>query len=114
MATPGVWFANNDMIVTLVGLRTSTMSSTTWLNGSTNLTCNVWKADSTAASTNRVITNQNVAYVLGTNGIYRTTIQSTQHNMAVGTAGRAILTLNHLGVNGEWVAPFHVERRATT
>ena len=114
MASPSVWFQNNDMILTLVGLRTSTMSSTTWLNGSTNLLCNVWKADSTAASTNHVVTNQTVAYVGGTNGNYRTTVQSTQHTMQAGQVGMAILTLNHLGLNAEWRAAFHVERRATT
>ena len=114
MAAANIWFYNNDMMVTLSGLRTSTMASTAYLNNSTNLSVSVWKALTTAASTNRIVNARNMPYVAATNGDYRTVVQSTEHSMAVGTQGLAILTLSHLGVNGEWRTLFPVQPRRTT
>lgn len=118
MATPLVWFRNNDILLTLAGLRSSTMASGTYLNSSTRLTVSVWKASSTVASTNRVVNAQNVPYTTGTtngaNGTYQTVVQSTQQTMTAGTPGMAIFVLSHLGLNGEWRVPFHVEYRGST
>lgn len=118
MATPSVYWRNNDMLLTLAGLRSSTMASGTYLNSSTRLTVSVWKAGSTQSSTNRLVTAQNVPYTTattnGVKGTYQTVVQSTQAVMTVGTAGMAIFVLNHLGLDGEWRVPFHVEYRGAT
>jgi hypothetical protein len=109
-----MWFFANDMLLSLASLRTSTMPSTTFLNASTGVLANVWKAITTAASTNRIVTNRALTYVSGSNGIYRGVVQSTEHSMAVGTVGLSILTVNHLGLNAEWRVPFSVEYRRST
>ena len=112
MASPAVWFQNNDMLVTLSGLRTSTMASTAYLNGSTNVRLSVWSSQSTVGTP--IVSAQSMPYVAGTNGNYRTVVQSTQHNMTYGRSGLARITLSHLGITGEWFAVFFVEHRRAT
>lgn len=114
MPSANVLFINNDMVAGLSGIRSSTMASTAYLNGSTNVTLNVWKALSTASTANRVVTARNMAYVAGTNGGYQAVIQSTEHTMSVGNRGIAIMTVAHSGLNAEWRVLFPVEERRTT
>lgn len=114
MPAADVWFLNNDMVITLSGLRSSTMAASSYLNSSTNVSVTVWKALSTAASTNRIIAARNMGYVAASNGNYRAVGQSTEHSMSVGTRGIAIITVNHSGLNGEWRVKFPVEERRTT
>jgi len=114
MAQPSIWFYNNDMLATLTGLRSSTMSSTAYLNSSTGVTVSVWKALSTAVVANRVVNAANLAYLAGTNGNYRAVVQSTQHGMTIGSPGLAIYKVAHSGLDGEWRLIFKVEPRLTT
>lgn len=111
---PEVWWINNDMLVKLENLRTSTMSTGSYLNNSTNLKVNVWKALSTGTPADRVVTNRLMSYVAATNGNYRTVIQSTDHTMSIGVTGLAIISLAHLGLNAEWRVPFRVDPRRTS
>jgi hypothetical protein len=41
-------------------------------------------------------------YVSGTNGRYRTVVQSTAAAITTTQRGMVIFTLNHSGLNGEW------------
>lgn len=109
-----VWFANNDMVVQVANVRSSTMSSTAYLNSSTGITCAVWKALTTASTSNRVVNATNMPYSTGTNGTYKLTIQSTAHTMSTGTAGMAVITLTHSGLDAEWRPQFVVSRRRST
>jgi hypothetical protein len=100
------------MILSLIGLKSSTMASSMWINASTNVLANIWSTQSTAAA--KIITNRNLAYVSGTNGNYRGVIHSTEQTMKYGVTGLAIITFTQLGLNGEWRVPFHVEVRRTS
>lgn len=113
MALPGVWFYRNDMALSLSGLQSSTMSSTSYVNNSTNVTASVWRVLTTASSA-AVITNRRLVYRAGTNGAYRGIVQSTEHSMSTGTRGLAIISVHHLGIDAEWRVPFLVEPRRTT
>lgn len=114
MPAADVWFLNNDMVITLSGLRSSTMAASSYLNSSTNVNVSVWKTLSTSASTNRIITARNMGYVSASNGNYRAVAQSTEHSMTISNRGLAIITVNHSGLNGEWRVKFPVEERRTT
>lgn len=115
MAQPFPWYLGNDQLVSVSGVRTSTMASTAYLNSSTNLTVNLWKTQTTAASTNRFVTNRVLSYIAASNGNYRATIQSTEASSIVeGTKGLAIFTLSQAGLNAEWRAPFLGQYRRTT
>ena len=112
MPTASVWYENNDMLITLSGLKSSTMTSTQYLNSSTGVTANVWETFSTTSTTNQVMANANMTYVSGTNGNYRVVTQSSAASALVDADfGVAIITVDHAGLDGEWRVRFRVEHR---
>ena len=111
MAKASAWYDGNDMRVRLDLLRSSTMGSTSYLNSSTGVTVEIWQADTTASTANKVQAATNMPYVTASNGRYDLTIQSTGHTMSTGTLGMAIIKVAHSGLNGEWRPEFLVQRR---
>lgn len=115
MALPEIWHVNNDVVLTMTGLRSSTMASTAYLTSSTNLTVSVWKTLTTASTTNRLVNARTMTYVTASNGNYRAVVQSTESTaITAGLQGLAIFKLTHQGLNGEWRMPFQGNYRRTT
>lgn len=115
MAQPEAWYVNNDLLLQVTGVRSSTMAASSYLNSSTNVKVSVWKAVSTAATTNRLINARTLSYVSASNGNYRTVAQSTETTgIGVSTKGMAVFTLNHSGLNAEWRVEFRGQYRRTT
>jgi hypothetical protein len=114
MAHASAWFDNNDMMVMLDAVKSSTMSASSYLNSSTGLSYQVWKATSTSSTANRLIAATNLPYVTGTNGRYRATVQSTAATITTTQRGMVIFTLSHSGLNGEWRLHWRGEYRRTT
>jgi hypothetical protein len=115
MPKAAAWFDDgNDMYVRLDTLKSSTMGSTSYLNSSTGVTCEIWQALTTASTSDKVVTATNVPYIAASNGRYELTIHSTAHSMARGVIGMARVLLSHSGLNGEWRARFRVETRIST
>lgn len=116
MPQADIWFRGNDMIVRLSALRSSTMASGTFLQNSTGVTVDIWGADTTASTGNKLITGTNVPYstAAGSSGRYEVVIQSTAHSLASGTVGFADITVRHSGMDGNWRPRFYVEHRRTT
>lgn len=121
MAQPEAWYINNDVLLSLSGVRSSTMAASSYLNSSTNVRVTVWRssasnADATTTDTTyRVINARVLSYVTASDGNYRTVAQSTE-TTAISrlTRGLAIFTLNHSGLNAEWRVPFRGQERRTT
>ena len=121
MAQPEAWYVNNDILLSMSGLRSSTMAASSYLNSSTRLTVTVWRSSGAgvdATTTNvtyRLINGRVMTYVTASDGNYRAVAQSTE-STAIGsnTRGLAIFTLNHLGLNAEWRVPFRGQYRRTT
>ncbi len=108
------WLFNNDMLVTVSGVRTSTMTSTEYLNSSTGITVDIYNAQTTGSTS---VAQSNVAYstmVNSGNGGYDVVVQSTAHSMASNSLGMAIITLNHSGVDAEWRLRCVVHERGST
>ena len=115
MALPEIWHVNNDVVLTLSGVRSSTMASTAYLTSSTNVKVSVWKALTTASTANRLVNARVMTYVSASNGNYRTVVQSTESTAITDQLqGLAIFTVNHSGLNGEWRMPFQGNYRRTT
>lgn len=115
MAQPEAWYVNNDLLLQVTGVRSSTMAASSYLNSSTNLRVSVWKTVSTAATTNRLINSRVCSYLAASNGNYRTVAQSTETTaIGVNTRGLAVFTLNHSGLNAEWRLEFRGQYRRTT
>jgi hypothetical protein len=115
MAQPLRWLLNNDVGLTVSGVKSSTMSSTAYVNSSTTLTVSVWKALTTGATTNRIINARVMSYIAASQGNYRTVVQSTESTgIAEGTKGLLVFRLAHSGLNAEWRAPFLGQYRRTT
>lgn len=115
MAQPLRWLVNNDKLVTLTGVRSSTMASTAYLNSSTNVTVSVWKALTTGSTADRLVNARVMSYITASNGNYRATVQSTEATSIVeGTKGLLVFTVAHSGLNAEWRAPFLGQYRRTT
>lgn len=113
MAQPLLWYEGNDMIAALTGLKSSTMGSTAYLNSSTNLKVTLYDGPTTSATA--IISNRVLAYTTGTNGNYRTVIQSTESTaLQRGDEGLAVFVLNHSGLNGKWWLNFATHLRRTT
>ena len=115
MAHPQVsWLLNNDMLVKLSGVQTSTMSTSEYLNSSTGFTVNVYDAPTTASTS---VAHSNVVYstlVNSGNGGYQVVINSTDHSMAKGIKGIAITTLGQSASSAsdaEWRVGFVVRER---
>jgi len=108
------WYEGNDMRIRLDTLKTSTMGSTSYLNSSTGVTVVIWDAVSTSSTGDIAVASKNVPYVSGSNGRYDVTIQSTDHTMAKGTHGMAVITVEDSNVDGEWRPRFVVQYRHTT
>jgi hypothetical protein len=103
------------MLVRVDLLQTSTMASGTYLNNTTGVTVDIWKATSTASTGNKLVSAQNLLYVSASDGRYDATIQSTSvSSMAKGTIGMAVITLVHGTLNAEWRRPFRVQDRGTS
>ena len=111
------WLFNNDMLVTMSGLQTSTMAATEYLNSSTGLTVNIYNAQTTASTS---VVHSNVLYstlVNSGNGGYQVVVHSTEHSMTRGTKGVAITTLGQAASSAsdaEWRVPLLVRDRGTT
>ena len=115
MALPEIWLVNNDNVLTMLGIRSSTMASTAYLNSSTNIKVSVWKALTTASTANRLINQRVMTYIAASNGDYRAVVQSTESTAITDQLqGLAIVTVNHSGLNGEWRMPFQGNYRRTT
>lgn len=115
MADIKTWFTNNDMLVSLSGLRSSTAVSTGWLNSSTGVTVDIWNARTTGSTANLLVDNLNMPYVTGSNGNYRVAIQSTAvtPNIISTSAGMAIVTVAHSGLDAEWRVLWRAAFRGT-
>lgn len=121
MAQPEAWLINNDLLLSVSGVRSSTMAASSYLNNSTRLTVTVWRSSgagvdaTTTNTTYRIINARVLSYVTASNGNYQTVAQSTE-STAIGanTRGLAIFTLNHSGLNAEWRVPFRGQYRRTT
>ena len=114
MGRASAWFTGNDMRVRLDKLQSSTMGSTSYLNSSTGVSLDVWQDDTTSSTANKVVSAKNMAYVSGSNGRYDAIVQSTEHSMAQGSVGMAVISLVHSGLNGQWRPKFRVEYRRAT
>lgn len=109
MAQPKIWFTGSDMSIRMGGLKTSTMGSTEYLNNSTGMTCDVWKAETTSSTSNLVISSQHLPYLTGSTGRYQIDVQSTAHGMARDTIGFVKYRLHHQTLNREWRVIFRVD-----
>lgn len=111
------WLFNNDMLVTMRGLQTSTMAATEYLDSSTGLTVNVYDAQTTASTS---VAHSNIVYstlVNSGDGGYQVVIHSTDHGMTRGTKGIAITTLGQAASSAsdaEWRVGFLVKDRGAT
>lgn len=113
MAQPYIWYEGNDMLLSITGVRSSTMASTAYLNASTGLRVSIWDAPTTNGTA--LILNRLLTYVAGTNGLYRATVQSTESTaLQRGDEGLAVFTLSHSGMNGKWWLNFSAQVRRTT
>jgi len=114
MAHASAWFDNNDMLVQLDAVKSSTMTASSYLNSSTGLTYQVWKGISTASTANRLVAATNLPYVSASDGRYRAVVQSTAAAITTTQRGMVIFTLSHSGLNGEWRLHWRGEYRRTT
>lgn len=113
MAQPFLWYEGNDMLVSLTGVRSSTMASTAYLNSSTGVRVTLYDGPTTGHPV--VINNRNLPYVSATNGTYRAVVQSTESTAFVrGDEGLGVFTLSHSGMNGKWYLSFSAQLRRTT
>lgn len=110
MARASAWFDDNDMSITLSGVQSSTMGSTSYHNNSTGVTAVVY-GGSTSSTSNVVVSSVNMPYLTGTNGNYRYVAQSTSHTMIMKQHGTAIITLDDSGLDAKWNVDFVVQRR---
>lgn len=112
MAVARAWYINNDMVVSLSNLQSSTMASGTYLNSSLNVKCAIWKAATTGTLSDRLVNQAAMGYVAGSAGQYRFVAQSTAFSaLTNGKQGLAIITVSETGLDGEWRVPFNVEYR---
>ena len=115
MPTARAWLVNNDMQALLSEVRSSTMSSTAYLNSSLGVKVSVWASPSTTDASKRLVNAASMSYVAGSNGVYRYVAQSTSFGaLSVGVSGLAIMTLSTGGLNGEWRVPVLGEYRGTS
>lgn len=116
MAKADVWFVNNDMLVRLDTLKSSTMGSTEYVNSSTGVSCHIWKALTTASTANRLTASAvNLPYVAASNGRYQVVAESTAYATITSTVrGMAVISASHAGLNGEWRVQFRGEARSET
>lgn len=113
MAQPALWYEGNDMRITMTGLRSTTMSSTAYLNSSTNLTVTVYDGPTTSATA--LVSSRVLSYTTGSNGNYATVVQSTESTaLRRNDEGLAVFVLNHSGLNAKWWLSFGVHLRRTT
>lgn len=113
MAQPSIWYEGNDMLVSIAGVRSSTMASTAFLNNSTGLRVTLYDAPTTSG--NVIINNRLLSYVTATNGTYRATVQSTESTaFRRGDEGLGVFTLSHSGMNGKWYLSFSSQIRRTS
>lgn len=110
------WWLGNDIVVQVSGFKSSTAS--TYINGTTGISCHVWKVTSTASTTNRLTTAaQALTYVSGSNGNYRAVFQSTSAvNTAITTTVRGMIVISaaHSGLNAQWRPHYRGEYRGST
>lgn len=115
MPSARAWYVNNDMTLTLSGLRSSTMASGNYLNGSVSVKASIWKAYTTASISDRLYTGLVLGYISGSNGNYRYIAQSTAFSaIHQSTPGMCIITVQDSGLDGEWRVPFNGEYRGTS
>ena len=107
------WLLNNDMKVTLSGARTSTMTSTEFLNSSTGVQVDIYTGHTTG-STSILLSNLPYSTLVNSgNGGYVVVVSSTVMP-TVRDLGMAIVTLAHSGADGEWRSWFVVHERGST
>jgi len=106
------WYAGNDMRVRLASFASST-ASTTPITGSTAISYNVWDAETTASTSNKVISGTNLPYSTALTA-YTGVVQTTAHSMTIGTRGFVQIVSAHSGLDGEWRVPFSVVARGAT
>ena len=108
------WLLHNDMLFTVSGVQTSTMTSTEYLNSSTGLTVDIYSGQTTDSTS---VAQSNVAYstlVNSGDGGYQVVIQSTAHSLVQYASGMAVATLTHSGADADWRLRFIVHERGTT
>ena len=110
MARAAAWFEKNDMRIRLEGLRSSTMAAGTYLNNSGGVTYEVWRRKSTEYLADRVNTGT-LVYEVASNGNYQTIVQSSDHSMSTGTAGKVVVRVQHGTLTGRWEPSFLVQNR---
>jgi hypothetical protein len=114
MPAAKVWFHNNDMVIRVSAVRSSTMTSGTFLQNSTGMSVDVWSALTTASTASLVVSALNVPYhTTSSSGRYEVVIQSSAHSMSKGTVGFADITLDHSGLDAEWRPKFRLDYRRT-
>lgn len=107
------WNYQNDMLVTLSGLQSSTAAASSYINSSTGVTAKVWNGLSTG-STGTVLKSLNLPYSTGSNGVYRGIVQSTDATWTIGGRGFVQVIVNHSGLNGDFRQHYRVQTRGTT
>lgn len=118
MAQADVFWVDNDMRFTLSGVQSSTAASTSFINSSTGVTLALWKAESTASTTNLITiggaASVNIPYITASSGDYAVTVESTSVTIAVNDAGVAIFTVSHSGIDGKWYKSWRADYRRAT
>ncbi len=112
MARAAVWYDGNDMVVELRSLRSSTMSSGTFLQNSGGVSYEVWSTTSTGTIGNRIQTGS-MTYT-GSSGRYRAVVQSTGADLTHGSVGMVKIAVEHGGITGEFRPWFRVDKRRST
>lgn len=114
MAKADVWYTGNDMVVQLTGLQSST-DTTSYINSSTGVSCDVWTTVSTSSTANLLLNDKNLSYTTGSNGNYAYVAHSTDTSTITSTMrGVAVITVNHAGMDAEWRVRWRGEKRSET
>jgi hypothetical protein len=100
------------MVVQLTGLQSST-DTTSYINSSTGVTCDVWTTVSTASTANKLLSAKRLTYVTASSGNYVYVAQSTDTASITSTMrGTSICTVSHSGLNAEWRVRWRGENRS--
>ena len=113
MSKADFFYVNNDMVLRLDNLQSSTMASSAYLTSSTGINYVLWGDRSTATAGDK-LSSGNMAYSTQGNGRYQATVSSTAAVTST-MRGMAIVTAETTaGFTGEWRPHFRAEFRSET
>lgn len=105
---PSIWFVGTDMRIQLTALRSSTMASGAYLDGSTGVTAQVWRGLSTASTADLMCSGTLTPSTAG-NGAYGLLVQSTAHQLQRRQTGFVLVRVRAGGFDREWRPVFRVD-----